>query len=86
MKHASKAASGANVMYCGHNGYFIADLIQVGNAVAVNASAPVTPANLIRDSRFGPPTHHLLDFPVAGFWKPNRGVFVVPEDQVKVLS
>lgn len=77
---------GANVLYCGHNGYFVADIIEVGNAVVVRASAPVTPDNIIRDNRLGCPTHHLLDFPKPGFWSPKLGVFVVPRGQLRLLE
>jgi hypothetical protein len=31
-------------------------------------------------------THHVVDFPSSGFWRPDLGVFVVPEDQVKEIK
>lgn len=75
----------ALVLFCGHEGYFVADTIAVGNAVVVRASGPVTPANIVRDNRFGVATHHLVDFPKPGFWRPDLGVFVVPAKQLKKL-
>lgn len=81
----AKAKMGAVVSYCGHNGNFIADIWQVGNTNVVRASQEVTGANLIRDDRFGKATHHLSDFPKPGFWRPDLGVFVVPQKQVKEL-
>ena len=77
---------GANVLYCGHSGYFVADIIEVGNAVVVRASGPVSPDNIIRDDRLGQPTHHLVDFPEPGFWHPRLGVFVVPRKQLRPLG
>lgn len=84
----AKAAIGATVIYCGHRGTFIADIYEVGNVNVVHASREVTPENLERDGMEGPAgaTHHLLDFPTAGFWKPRHGVFVVPKEQVKELN
>jgi hypothetical protein len=79
-------AVGARVLYGGHEGYFVADLIPVGNAVVVRASGPVTPGNIIRDNQFGPPTHHMLDFPGPVFWRPDLGVFVVPKKQLRELG
>jgi len=31
-------------------------------------------------------THQLEDFPQAGFWKPEKGIFIVPERQVTELK
>ena|ERR1700761_2501519 len=80
-----KTAVGAKVMYCGHNGWFAADIVTVAGALVVRASCAVTGDNIKRDS-LSEATHHLSDFPVAGFWRPDLGVFVVPEDQVTVLE
>ena len=79
----SKAAMGAVVQYCGHNGTFIADIFRIGDVNVVHASQPVTMENLRRPA-LGP-THHLVDFPTAGFWEPSKGVFVVPHEQVRVV-
>ena len=80
-----QARMGAVVKYCGHNGVFPADIFVIDGVAAVLANGPITPDNIIRDGHIGDPTHHLLDFPVAGMWEPRRGVFVVPADQVRVL-
>lgn len=79
----SDSKMGARVHYCGHSGWFIADIIKVGNANVVRANGPVTPDSIVRDS-LRTVTHHLVDFPHAGFWRPDLGVFVVPETQVKI--
>lgn len=75
-------------MYCGHDGYFVADLIIVGGACVVIAASPnaADPGKLFRNDELGPPTHHLADFPQAGVWLPRKGFFVVPSAQVKVLQ
>jgi hypothetical protein len=80
------SAMGAVVQYCGHNGCFVADLFDVENVVVVRANGPVTGENLIRDGSLGEPTHHLVDFPAAGFWRPQLGVFVIPKKQIKTLK
>jgi hypothetical protein len=69
---------GANVIFCGHAGYFVADVLKLEGVAVVHASAPVTPAGLFRHEELGRATHRVVDFPVAGFWKPRAGVFVVP--------
>lgn len=71
------------VQFCGHNGCFVADIFEVEGANVVRANGPVTAGNL---DRKGTPTHHISDFPKAGFWRPDLGVFVVPKAQVKELS
>jgi len=78
-----KAKIGAKVVYCGHDGYFIADIFKIGNVNVVRANGKVTPGKLT-----GPvdgATHQLMDCPVAGFWRPDLGVFVIPENQVVEL-
>lgn len=79
----AKPAIGARVMYCGHDGFFVADIFLVGNVNVVRANGPVTSGNIIRTD-LDSATHHLRDFPLAGFWSPQKGIFVVPAAQVKV--
>lgn len=82
----SKSAMGAVVQYCGHEGTFIADIYEIGDVNVVHASREVSGNNLERDSlSFDNATHHLSDFPKAGFWKPRIGVFVVPSRQLTEL-
>jgi hypothetical protein len=81
----SKSFIGANVMFCGHRGHFIADIHVVGNCNVVRASREVTPDNIDRTMLHNA-THHISDFPTAGFWRPDLGVFVVPQAQVVELS
>jgi hypothetical protein len=79
----AKSCMGAVIQYCGHNGCFLADIWEVGNTNVVHASREVTVNNLERPAQGC--THHMSDFPVPGFWKPHRGIFVVPANQVKEL-
>ena len=74
---------GAVVQYCGHNGTFVADIHRIAGANIVRANGPVTSDNLSRPAEGA--THVVSDFPTTGFWRPDLGVFVVPEDQVKEL-
>ena len=77
------AKSGALVRYCGHNAMFVADVFEVGTAIAFCANGDIE-SHLIRPATAAA-THHVVDFPQAGMWKPRRGVLVVPRKQVKVL-
>jgi hypothetical protein len=79
-----EAKVGAYVKYCGHDGYFVADIFKINGVNVVHANGPVTPANLIRPADGA--THFLSDFPSGGFWNPRKGVFVVPEKQVKEIK
>jgi hypothetical protein len=83
-REVRKSAVGALVMYCGHQGFFVADIIEVADACVVRASGPVSPGNIVR-TNLEAATHHIVDFPVAGYWKPEQGIFVVPAGQVKVI-
>jgi len=81
-----KSLLGIRVLYCGHNGLFVADAYRVAGAVAVRANGPVTMDNLDRRGDAAKrATHHLSDFPTAGLWRPDLGVFVVPENQLREL-
>jgi len=79
----SESKMGARVQYCGHNGWFIADIFKVANTNVVRANSSITPDGLIRPAN--KVTHRLSDFPIAGFWRPDLGIFVVPEEQVTEL-
>lgn len=79
----SKAYMGAKVQYCGHNGTFIADIFEIDGVNVVRASGAVTGENIERPAKNA--THHLLDFPRTGFWRPDIGIFVVPKKQVEEL-
>ena len=79
-----KSCMGAQVRYCGHDGTFVADIFLVAGANVVRAVGPVTGDNLHRPATGA--THHLDDFPLSGFWRPDLGVFVVPEGQVVALN
>lgn len=78
----SKGRVGAIVRYCGHDATFVADVIEVGTACVVIANGDIN-ENLMRPATKA--SHHLVDFPKAGYWNPRKGVFVVPSDQVVLL-
>lgn len=84
-KGSDRAMIGACVLYCGHGGWFVADIISVGTACAVIAGGEVNGGNLIR-GRLSEATHHISDFPRAGYWNAKKGVFVVPAAQVTILT
>lgn len=79
----TKAAVGAMVQYCGHDGVFVADIFDFSGVCVIRAPRAVTPDNILRPAEDA--THHLQDYPAAGFWRPDIGVFVVPRDQLTVL-
>ncbi len=81
----SAAKMGAKVMYCGHAGWFVADIFKVGNVNVVKANGKVTSGNLVRKN-LEEATHQLVDMPVGGCWCPERGFFVVPEGQVTEIK
>lgn len=79
----SKSKVGALVRYCGHDAMFVADVIEINGACVVVAADRIDNC-LIRPAT-AKATHHLRDFPVAGYWNPRAGFFVVPSDQVDLL-
>lgn len=81
----SKPTIGAKVQFCGHDGWFIADIFLVGNVNVIRASEPIN-ANMLNRPAKDIATHHLVDFPTAGFWGTDVGVFVVPQAQVKKIK
>jgi hypothetical protein len=84
-KQMSKAYMGAIVQYCGHDATFVADIFQIGNVNVVKAgNEKHIDKQLRRPAKNA--THSLSDFPSPGCWMPQRGVFVVPEKQVKELK
>lgn len=74
----SAAKMGAMVLYCGHDASFVADVYRVGdcNVIVANGSLD-TKGNLQRPAA-ADCTHHVSDAQ-GGVWKPNRGLFAVPE-------
>ena len=80
----SKAAIGARVQYCGHDGWFVADIFRIGDVNVVKANGKVS-GDTINRPAVGV-THHLSDHPHPGCWCPERGIFVVPSRQVKELK
>lgn len=82
-KGPKKGRIGAIVRYCGHDATFVADVIEVGSACVVIANGDIDKC-LVRPAAKA--THHLVDFPSGGYWSPRKGVFVVPSEQVMVLS
>ena len=80
----AQTKNGALVRYCGHDAMFYADIYKIGTANVVRPNGPLTENILIRPAT-KKVTHHMVDFPAVGFWRPELGVFVVPEDQVREL-
>ena len=80
----SKSKMGAKVKYCGHDGWFIADIYKIAGVNVVNGHGPITSDNINRPGDDA--THYMSDFPEAGFWNPLKGVFVVPEAQIKEIE
>lgn len=78
----AKAYTGAYVQFCGHKGWFIADIFKIGTANVIRANGPVNDDNICRQN-LDKITHTMDDFPTVGFWRPELGVFVVPAKQVK---
>lgn len=78
----SAPQSGAKVQFCGHKGWFVADIYRVECVNVIRATGPVSPDNLIRED-MDSVTHHMVDHPNGGFWRPDLGVFVVPVTQVR---
>ena len=78
----AKPAIGATILYCGHEATFLADIWEINGVNVVRASS--SPINLSRPATKA--THQIRDFPVAGFWRPDLGIFVVPEKQVISLA
>ena len=72
---------GARVKFCGHDGWFVADVHRVGNVNVVVANGPVKASNINRKS-LETITHEMVDYPSGGYWGEHRGIFVIPEDQV----
>lgn len=79
----SESKMGATVRYCGHDGTFVADIFRIGNVNVVRANGKVTPGNIQRPASEA--THHIVDFPEAGFWRPDLGIFVVLENQLTAV-
>lgn len=75
-----KVEHGVRVQYCGHNGWFIADIYWIEGACLVNAGGPVWPSALNRPAEGC--DYHLVDLPEPGLWSPQKGIFAVPAEQV----
>jgi hypothetical protein len=83
----AKSYMGAMVQYCGHDAAFIADIFLIGEVNVVKAGLNKhIDAQLMRPARAQNPTHSMSDSPAAGCWMPDRGVFIVPANQVKELK
>lgn len=80
-----KSGVGVTVVYCGHDASFLADIIEVAGACVVIAASPVGDRTLTRPAS-PRATHHLVDWPKAGYWSPNKGLFIVPNAQVRLIT
>ena len=82
----SKTKIGAQILYCGHNGTFIADVTEIAGAVVVRAPKPINLGKIDRSpAAVENADYHLSDFPMGGFWRPDLGTFVVPTTQLTPL-
>lgn len=84
-KRVALSRMGAQVRYCGHDASFVADVLEVGDAVVVISAGNVHIDSLLRRPA-GACTHEIVDFPVGGYWGKARGVFVVPRGQVRLVE
>lgn len=80
-----KSGVGVTVQYCGHDATFLADIIEVGGACVVVAAEPIIDNKGLKRPARGA-THLMVDFPVGGYWKPQKGIFVVPNEQIRLLE
>jgi hypothetical protein len=85
----SESKMGAVVIYCGHDASFVADIHRIGDVNVVIAHGTGSEAGF--NSHLTRPadpeaTHHLVDFPGPVYWSAARGVFAVPEGNVKALK
>lgn len=82
-KYASEAWLKRRIQYCGHRGYFMADVFRMGDTICVRAKKPVTPDSLIRKD-FNPESchFHIQDSPYPGGWWPHLGLFLIPKYQL----
>ncbi len=80
---------GAVVVYCGHDASFVADIHRIGDVnVVVAATVPGSQAkfeSLLTRPADPNATHQMVDFPGPVYWSPPRGVFVVPDKNVKEI-
>lgn len=83
----AKARMGARVRFCGHvNAWFVADIYEIEGVNVVVANGDLKKFLHRNKEEYDDATHHMVDFPKAGYWKESRGFFVVPKDQVKELK
>lgn len=71
--------TGAIVEYCGHNATFRADIWRFAGAVVIRANGPIREEILTRPAKG--PRYLFEDHPDSGFWRPDLGIFVIPETQ-----
>lgn len=82
---------GAAVEYCGHGGWFVADIVRTGTHCVIVANGPVT-GDMLERNRDYDVTHRLNEVgPMSGkgydgavYWNPQKGIFVVPVGHVTV--
>jgi hypothetical protein len=72
------------VLYCGHAGMFMADVIVTPFAVTIIAPKEVKPDTLVRKD-LSTASFHISDIN-GGYWNPRRGRFVLPRESVTVVT
>jgi hypothetical protein len=77
--------TGATVHMVAHDLVFQADLFEIAGAMVVRANGRLVPGQNCEysgDWKWTAPTHILSDRPIAGFWRDDLGIFVVPKNQL----
>lgn len=72
------------VMFCGHQGWFLAEVIVTRDAIVVIAEKPVRPDKLVR-TELESATWHISDEFPGQYWSPTNGRFVLNRDAVTRL-
>lgn len=77
------AGIGRTVRYCGHDASFVADITAVGTAYVVRHAGPLTMQNVTRPA--GRCDVHMVESASGQFWRPDLGVFVIPQDRLRKI-
>lgn len=83
-----KSLIGAKVVYDNLAGYFLADVMQVGNAYVISSSRPITHSTLecVNDpKRVDAEATHYVTSMYGGFFRLEHGALVVPNRGLSLL-
>lgn len=73
-----------NILFCGHFGYFVGDVIITPFAVTVFSKKPVTPDKLKRKN-LDEACWHITDA-YGGYWNAFEGIFVLPRKSLTEVT